>query len=202
MRRRLKFSFVIGLAILFVVFVILPLVFNYKALSAEKKVSTGFDNERFIEKIAPKIQRVSSYYGIMPSILIAQSANDSDFGRNLLAAKYHNIFGVKASQGEDEVRLKTVQRDEGQMLTSDINYVVYSSWDQALLDYMARLKDGRLANKKLYYILATSNNISISTQAFYRYNYTQDDDYANKLEKLIKQYNLTKYDKVKNSTLK
>lgn len=198
MRRRFKFSFFISLAIAFVLIGILPLALNYRSLSAEKKVATGLDNERFIEKIAPEVQELSTYYGIRPSVLIAQAAYDSNFGQNLLAAKYNNLFAIPAKPGEDSIRLSNMERNEGNIREVERDYVIYPSWGHAMEIYLAGLKDGSLANKNLYKILATASSISVATQAFYRYDYTQDDDYANQLERIIKEYNLEKYDKQTN----
>ncbi|WP_438466290.1 glucosaminidase domain-containing protein [Streptococcus pluranimalium] len=195
MRRRFKFSFFIGLAIAFILIGILPLALNYGSLSAEKKVATGLDNDRFIEKIAPDVQELSTYYGIRPSVLIAQAAYDSNFGQNLLAAKYNNLFAISAKPGEDSIRLSNMERNEGNISEVERDYAIYPSWNHALEIYLAGLKDGSLANKNLYKILATASSISVAAQAFYRYDYTQDDDYANQLERIIKEYDLEKYDK-------
>ncbi|WP_449163185.1 glucosaminidase domain-containing protein [Streptococcus hyovaginalis] len=182
--------------VVFFLTAIVPLALNYGSLAVEKKVSTGLDNDRFIEQIAPKVVDLSEYYGIRPSVLIAQAAYDSDFGQNLLAAKYNNLFAVEAKPGEDSIRLKNTERNEGNIVESEKSYAIYPSWDHALEIYLAGLKDGSLANKKLYEILATASSISVATQAFYRYDYTQDDDYANQLESIITEYNLTTYDKI------
>ncbi|MFU2205856.1 glucosaminidase domain-containing protein [Streptococcus pluranimalium] len=195
MRRRFKFSFFIGLAIAFILIGILPLALNYGSLSAEKKVATGLDNDRFIEKIAPDVQELSTYYGIRPSVLIAQAAYDSNFGQNLLAAKYNNLFAISAKLGEDSIRLSNMERNEGNIREVERDYAIYPSWNHALEIYLAGLKDGSLANKNLYKILATASSISVAAQAFYRYDYTKDDDYANQLERIIKEYDLEKYDK-------
>lgn len=195
MRRRFKFSFFIGLAIAFILIGVLPLALNYGSLSAEKKVATGLDNDRFIEKIAPDVQELSTYYGIRPSVLIAQAAYDSNFGQNLLAAKYNNLFAISAKPGEDSIRLSNMERNEGNISEVERDYAIYPSWNHALEIYLAGLKDGSLANKNLYKILATASSISVAAQAFYRYDYTQDDDYANQLERIIKEYDLEKYDK-------
>lgn len=198
MRRRFKFSFFISLMVMFVLFGILPLVLNYRSLSVEKKVTTDLDNQRFIEKIAPDVQELSIYYGIRPSVLIAQAAYDSDFGQNILAAKYHNLFAIPAKPGDDSIRLKSTERNEGNLSVVERDYVIYPSWDYALETYLAGLKDGSLANKNLYKILATASSISVAAQAFYRYDYTQNDDYANQLERIIKDYKLEQYDKKQN----
>ncbi|MDY3042510.1 glucosaminidase domain-containing protein [Streptococcus pluranimalium] len=195
MRRRFKFSFFISLAIAFILIGILPLALNYGSLSAEKKVATGLDNDRFIEKIAPDVQELSTYYGIRPSVLIAQAAYDSNFGQNLLAVKYNNLFAIPAKPGEDSIRLSNMERNEGNISEVERDYAIYPSWNHALEIYLAGLKDGSLANKNLYKILATASSISVAAQAFYRYDYTQDDDYANQLERIIKEYDLEKYDK-------
>ncbi|MFU2163891.1 glycoside hydrolase family 73 protein [Streptococcus pluranimalium] len=198
MRRRFKFSFVMILLGVFVLVGIVPLALNYSSLSAEKKVATGMDNARFIEQIAPDVQKLSTYYGIRPSIVIAQAAHDSHFGQSLLAAKYHNLFAVLAKPGEDSIRLKNTERHEGNIKEIKRNYAVYPSWDYALERYLEGLRDGSLAHKDLYNLLATASSVSVAAQAFYRYDYTQDDDYANQLERIIKEYNLEKYDQNQN----
>ncbi|MFX3748101.1 glucosaminidase domain-containing protein, partial [Streptococcus suis] len=73
--------------------------------SATKKQSVSYTQTEFIEEIAPTIQKVAASYGVRPSIIIAQAVLESNYGTNLLAVKYHNLFAVQAQDGQTAIEL-------------------------------------------------------------------------------------------------
>ena len=74
---------------------ILLLCLHHATPSATKKQSVSYTQTEFIEEIAPTIQKVAASYGVRPSIIIAQAVLESNYGTNLLAVKYHNLFVQK-----------------------------------------------------------------------------------------------------------
>ena len=61
----------------------------------------------FIRTIAPYAQETQEKYGILASLTLGQAALESDFGRSGLAAKYYNLFGIKAYGNVPKVALET-----------------------------------------------------------------------------------------------
>ena len=52
--------------------------------------------QEFITKISALVQKHAPAYGIKcPSAIISQAILESGYGESLLAAKYHNYFGLK-----------------------------------------------------------------------------------------------------------
>nr|WP_288623857.1 glucosaminidase domain-containing protein [uncultured Streptococcus sp.] len=51
------------------------------------------------------MQKVAASYGVRPSIIIAQAVLESNYGTNLLAVKYHNLFAVQAQVGQTAIEL-------------------------------------------------------------------------------------------------
>jgi len=70
---------------------------------------------------------------------IAQAALESGWGNSLLAAKYNNLFGMKAGtlwKGET-VMLWTREwvKETGQYIKVKAKWRVYASWNECLVDY-------------------------------------------------------------------
>ena len=84
---------------------ILLLCLHHATPNATKKQSVSYTQTEFIEEIAPTIQKVAASYGVRPSIIIAQAVLESNYGTNLLAVKYHNLFAVQAQDGQMSIEL-------------------------------------------------------------------------------------------------
>lgn len=81
--------------------------------------------------------------GIFPEVAISQSALESSWGRSLLASKYNNYFGIKATKDWDgkTITLKTDEVYNGVKTTINGTFRVYDSFLDSVRDYVKFLKE-------------------------------------------------------------
>lgn len=189
MRSRLKFPYFITLLLFFLVLIISPLLFNGRMASATNEVNVGYSQDQFIKTLAPEVKPLAEHYGIRPSILIGQILLETDNGRTLLAAKYHNLFSKEADLGQPGIRLKDSLKS-GQV----VRYAVYKDRESSIRDYLSMLSQGQQIDKRLYRSLATEKGYKAPAQSLQDYRYSEDTTYAKRLIKVIEEKDLTSYD--------
>ena len=148
---------------------------------------------KFIEEIAPIVQKLSSQLGYKyPSAIIAQACIESNFGKSLLSSKYHNYFGLKcgSSWKGKSINLKTKEEyTAGTLTTIRDNFRVYTSMYDGVAGYFDFIKYRRYSNLKS----ATSPRDYIAK--IVQDGYCTSKTYINSCCNLIAKYNLTQYDK-------
>ena len=148
--------------------------------------------QAFIDKLAPYAQELQQVYGVMPSITLAQAILESDWGDSTLAAKYHNLFGIKATTGG--VVLTTQEYLNGKWHTVNGRFAVYAS-DQASMKAHALLfVNGTAWNAKQYADVLAAKTYQQAATALHTDGYATDPDYPTKLVKLIQEWQLDQYD--------
>ncbi|MDR2832219.1 MAG: glycoside hydrolase family 73 protein [Streptococcaceae bacterium] len=150
--------------------------------------------EDFIQRIAPIAQEMQKQNGILPSIILAQAALESDFGNSLLASKYHNLFGVKAFGHSQSVNLDTKEFIDGQWITYSGEFRVYNSWRESIEAHSALMENGVTWNAQLYHGVINARNYVEAANALQDAGYATDPTYAQKLIQMIEQHNLTRFD--------
>ena len=124
-----RFSLKQFLTFVFIFFVgILLLCLHHATPNATKKQSVSYTQTEFIEEIAPTIQKVAASYGVRTSIIIAQAVLESNYGTNLLAVKYHNLFAVQAQDGQMSIELTYKSYFVNEWQTETGCFAVYKSW--------------------------------------------------------------------------
>ena len=190
-----RFSLKQFLTFVFLFFVgIFILGLHHATPSATKKQNVSYTKTEFIEEIAPTIQKVAASYGVRPSIIIAQAVLESNYGTNLLAVKYHNLFAVKAQTGQSAITLTYKSYFVNEWQTETGQFAVYKSWTDAIYDYFDLLQSGELSNGA-YDILVSNAGYKKTVQSLQDISFNTDPDYATKIVAIIKKYNLTAYDK-------
>lgn len=101
--------------------------------------------QRFLNRIAAAIDTARKKGAILNArAAVAQAALESAWGESLLAARYNNLFGIKAGRDwtGDRVDLPTYewygQRDaQGRPVYQKVvaSWRVYPSWNECLVDY-------------------------------------------------------------------
>lgn len=190
-----RFSLKQFLTFVFIFFVgILLLCLHHATPSAMKKQSVSYTQTEFIEEIAPTIQKVAASYGVRPSIIIAQAVLESNYGTNLLAVKYHNLFAVQAQDGQTAIELTYKSYFVNEWQTETGRFAVYKSWTAAIYDYFDLLQSGKLSDGA-YDILVSNTGYKKPAQSLQDMGFSTDPDYATKLIAIIEKNNLTAYDK-------
>lgn len=157
--------------------------------------------EAFLEEIVPIATKLAANNNLYASVMIAQAALESNWGTSKLASEpNYNLFGIKGSYKGQSVIMETLE-DNGTGATYKISatFRKYPSYLESLQNYVDLLKNGLKSNSNFYSGTWMSNTNSYTdVTSFLTGRYATDISYGSKLNRLINQYNLTKYD-VKNS---
>lgn len=134
MKKETKIISAITIVFLVVVFTICGLTIKNSPLSGYPRQihDQNMTVQQFVSQVAPAAQREQKKYGIPASITIAQAGLESQWGNSRLGNKYNNLFGMKASKGEDRVRMYTVENINGKQRYIPQYFAVYQTWDDPI----------------------------------------------------------------------
>ena len=147
------------------------------------------DQQAFISLIAPGAVAAQQHYGVPASVTIAQAIEESAWGQSSLAARYHNLFGIKGAGPAGSVILPTQEYENGSWVTIDAQFAVYHNGAQSIADHAELLATSG------YYIRAMADQAHPDTFANDLTGvYATDPVYGANLIALMKLYNLYQYD--------
>ena len=157
----------------------------------------------FLQSIIPAARKVASGKDIYTSVMIAQAALESGWGSSTLSqAPNHNLFGVKGSYNGESVNMKTLE-DSGNQNYYSINadFRKYPSYQESLEDYADKIVNG-ISGAPLFYSGAwrSKTNSYKDATAYLTGRYATDTAYETKLNQIIEQHGLTRYDENGNTT--
>jgi flagellum-specific peptidoglycan hydrolase FlgJ len=152
----------------------------------------------FIKTIAPYAQRIQEKYNILASLVIAQACLESNFGRSGLAQKGKNLFGIKGSYKGQSVTMRTHEYQRGKKVWIDAAFCKYPSWYESMEDLARLYHNGVSWDRNKYKPIIGETNYVMACKKVQECGYCTDPNYAAKLINIIKKYDLTKYDKVRN----
>lgn len=157
-----------------------------------KKVNE--DTMKFIKDIAFDAHLSGNEYGIYPSIIIAQAVLESNSGKSELSKHpNNNLFGIKGFYEGESAQMKTKEDDgSGKLFFIYANFKKYPDKGASLRDHGRLLREGLNG----YYYGAWRENAKTPEEAaeFLQGRYATDTKYASKLMKIIKDYNLERFD--------
>ena len=152
---------------------------------------------QFLRNIIPAAQNVARGKDIYTSVMIAQAALESGWGTSALSkAPNHNLFGVKGSYNGQSVNMQTLEDSGGQNYYSiQANFRKYPSYQESLEDYVDKIVNG-ISGAPLFYSGAwkSKTNSYQDATAYLTGRYATDTAYGSKLNRIIEQFGLTKYD--------
>lgn len=164
----------------------------YKTI--KKGPTPNLRKKEFIKTRAPYAIEMYKKYGILPSINLAQTILESQWGESKLAYKYNNYYGIKAQGKQKYVELQTTEYYDGETESKvKAKFAVYDNWQDSMLAHSLFLKNGTKAGHKFTNVLK-AQNYQQAAQALEEDGYATDPDYAQKLITLIRDWNLEKYD--------
>lgn len=179
----------------------LMFVFSLSVLSDSKepqlvneKQQTKVSKEEFIDRIAPYAQELQASYGVLPSIIIGQAILESNWGQSKLAAKYNNLFGIKAYGKQKKVNLETKEYVNEVWVTIQGDFRVYNTWEESMDDHTKLFINGVTWNPKLYDKVLLATNYKEAAKALQKAGYATDPTYADKVISVIESHNLYNYD--------
>lgn len=194
MRSKLKVTSFAALLVCLSCLLILPMVGQNGKASAKSLQPVAYNQKDFIKRLAPQAKELSKIYGVKPSVILGQAALSSDYGANLLGSKYHNLFGLKVAAGETGIALQHQEFSNGSWQKQVNRYRIYRSWDDAMRDYLMRLRKGEFGDSVLYQTMATTTSYKTAAKALQAAQFSTDPEYGNQLMAIIEANQLTDYD--------
>ena len=167
-----------------------------QSIKVVDKLFTGTNlttQQQFFNKIAPGAQIAAASWGVNPSVMMAQAAIESDFGRSTLASQYQNYFGIKYRGAGKKVNMLTTEYYDGVTPTKIYdNFQVYDNVADSMSGNGQLLRQGITGQANRYAGTWAENTSSYkdATQNGLQDKYATSPDYANTLNKMIELYGL------------
>ena len=158
--------------------------------SPKQYAAPGTRNQQaFISLVAPGAVAAQQRFGVPASVTIAQAIEESAWGQSSLAARYHNLFGIKGTGPAGSVTLPTQEYESGSWVTIDAQFAVYRNDAESIAGHAELLATSGYYARAMAdraYPDAFANNLTGV--------YATDPDYGANLIALMKLYNLYQYD--------
>lgn len=197
---RVTFTLKIILSLIVLFFAILFFIIK-PAESLEHKSSSHQDEvlmrdnlnkEEFIEVVTPHALAAKDTHGIRPSILIAQAALESNWGKSTLSTESNNFFGIKGSNTDGQYATKEFTNNEWTQINASFRR--YNSLGESVRDYANLMRNGTSWDSNFYKKVLDATNYKDAATALQEAGYATDPDYADKLIRIIGQYQLYELD--------
>lgn len=144
--------------------------------------------QAFIDEVAPGAMAAQHRYGVPAAVTIAQAIDESGWGQSLLAARDHNLFGIKGTGPAGSVPLPTQEYVNGQPVSTSASFRVYHDVAESIADH------GRLLAESGYYQQAMANTGNPDKFAAALTGvYATDPNYGANLTSLMRRYDLYQY---------
>ncbi|MCC6721747.1 MAG: glucosaminidase domain-containing protein [Bacteroidia bacterium] len=127
--------------------------------------------------------------GLFPSVMLAQAIVESNNGNSLLASKYNNHFGIKASKSwtGKKVNLNTREVINGYSVSEGDYFRIYDSVEDSYIDRVNFLKQNpRYVNAGVFSAKTPLQQL----QALQSAGYATDPNYAEILNSVLVRENL------------
>ena len=163
----------------------------------------------WVDLISPIAVKVCKEYGYLPSVLTAQTCQETGYGTTDLAQKCHNIIGMKASLLNDSwekysmwdgtaYRKNTIEfTGAGQKYYKDDDFRVYTTYEECLADYLLFMTHGAYSvggTPKYADLLSERDPEALITKVAGR-GYATDPNYPKAIMSIIDKWGLTRLDK-------
>jgi len=155
-------------------------------------MATEQEKSAFISRVWNEIKG-EDMTGFFPSVLIAQAALESGWGKSTLAAKYNNYFGIKAGSSwtGKTVNMQTGEVINGQSVTINGTFRVYDSLIDSIRDR------NRLLSMPRYASVRTASTPQAQIEAIKNSGYATALSYVSSIVNTINANNLLKFDDLK-----
>jgi len=145
----------------------------------------------FLSTIASAALESGRQYQIPPSIILAQAALESGWGRSKLARHHHNIFGIKATGTQKSAQFNTLEFGEKGAHIVQARFRSFGSVQQSISHHGELLSsDHRYASTR---VAGQNWRAFLSALAP---TYASDPAYAARITQIIERYQLDRWDQV------
>lgn len=162
--------------------------------------ASGNYRAEFINKVAPEAKVLAEQNDLYASVMIAQAALETGFGTSYLAKNANNFFGVKGRYNNEFVVVNTSEFDkQGNKYYINAEFRKYPSIHYSLRDYVDFLT-GRIVKWREAFYKGARFSVAKDYKEATKYltgRYATAPNYNVALNRIIEEFNLTKYDKVK-----
>lgn len=150
------------------------------------------NKEEFIEVITPHALAAQETHGTRPSLLVAQAALESNWGKSTLSTESNNYFGIKGSNTDGQYATKEFTNNEWTQI--DASFRRYNSLSESITDYANLIRNGTSWDSDFYKNVLDATTYKEAAIALQEAGYATDPDYADKLIRIIEQYQLYELD--------
>ena len=161
--------------------------------------------EEFVRYMGPIARADYHKTGVLASVTLAQAIHESYAGCSLLAQKGNNLFGMKTylsgnnwggSAWKGKVFVKRTKEEYNhRTVTITARFRKYDNVMQSVNDHSAYLKNARNGSRRRYAGLTNTRSYKKQLQIIKKGGYCTFANYTTMLGRVIKRYDLTKYDK-------
>lgn len=150
-------------------------------------------NQDYVRRMGPKIVDVVANTTLFPSVVMAQAILESGYGRDGIAARYNNHFGIKADSSwkGPVANLATNEVLNGATVRIIDGFRVYSNVSDSIRDHLKFLKKNKRYTKFGVHSAKSPEEQAIALQ---NATYSTSPVYAKTLIQLIKMFNLKELD--------
>lgn len=154
--------------------------------------------EEFINKFGESARKIAEDNDLYASVMLAQAALESGWGNSELAqSPSNNLFGIKGEYQGSSRNIETMEDDgTGTLSQIEADFRSYDNYDDSLNDY-ARFLTGKDASWRESFYEGARRSVAQSYEdatAHLTGRYATDIHYADRLNRIISEYNLTQFD--------
>ncbi len=154
-------------------------------VASTEKVSepTRFDTpEAFVASLSPYAERAAKALGVEPSLLIAQAALETGWGKKVIGnarGSSHNLFNIKADRSwqGDKMATQTLEFHGNTPVKETAAFRSYANFEQSFDDYVRFLNQ----NPRYQTALESHQNSEQFIQGIHKAGYATDPKYADKV---------------------
>lgn len=147
----------------------------------------------FLATFGKKVSRAAAGTPYFASVLIAQAAQETGWGKSTLSALHNNYFGLKAGSKWKgaTVNMNTGEVFNGKAFTVKSNFRKYPTIEAGVQDRISWMY-----SLNRYNAVAAATTPEEQARALQACGYATDPNYANNLINLIYKHNLKNFDKM------
>ncbi|WP_202078569.1 glucosaminidase domain-containing protein [Caldalkalibacillus salinus] len=140
------------------------------------------NKEDFVKSIAAYCREEMKRHHILASIKIAQACLESGWGQSRLAQEANNVYGLKGQGPAGSMTIESREYSEEGWRTVKSVFRKYPSIEASIRDHTQYLR-----NRERYQAVFQAQDYTEATQLLQEAGYATDPEYAQKLQRLIKE---------------
>ena len=145
--------------------------------------------QSFLASVFPAALESGRLHGLPPSIILAQAALESGWGRSRLATSHHNLFGIKANAAQAGVEYPTLEASADGVRIIQQRFRSYASSDASITEHGALLsRDDRYADARAHRGNWRAFLAELAPV------YASDPHYARSISQIISRHQLDRWD--------